>query len=161
MDSGLRRNDEDVSAHMFILLEKPDWREAMGLIAAARGVYVYVTAATLNETVIVTRLKRGSRARNLVNHTMQLSGFEVVPVDAKMASLAYDAFEIYGKGSGHSAQLNFGDTFSYALAKTKNVPLRFKGNNFSRTEVWCCLPVQGQKWPLHRHKPTIPNPTGS
>ena len=66
---------------------------------------------------------------------MQLSRFEVVPVDAAMADLAYDAFEIYGKGSGHPAQLNFGDTFSYALAKIKNVPLLFKGDDFSRTDV--------------------------
>jgi ribonuclease VapC len=70
---------------------------------------------------------------------VQLSRFEVLPVDAVMAQLAYDAFEIYGKGSGHAAQLNFGDTFSYALAKIKNVPLLFKGNDFSRTDVRGCM----------------------
>ena len=123
----------DTSALMSIILEEPDWREIMSRIAAARC--VYISAATLTETLIVTRVKRGSRARNLVNHTMQLSRFEVVPVDAAMAELAYDAFEIYGKGSGHPAQLNFGDTFSYALAKIKNVPLLFKGDDFSLTDV--------------------------
>lgn len=46
-----------------------------------------------------------------------------------------NAFEIYGKGSGHPAQLNFGDTFSFALAKVKNVPLLYKGNDFSQTDV--------------------------
>ena len=123
----------DTSALMSIILEEPDWREIMSRVGAARC--VYISAATLSETLIVTRVKRGSRARNLVHHTMQLSRFEVVPVDAAMAELAYDAFEIYGKGSGHPAQLNFGDTFSYALAKMKNVPLLFKGNDFSRTDV--------------------------
>ena len=123
----------DTSALMSIILEEPDWREIMSRVGVARC--VYISAATLTETLIATRVKRGSRARNLVHHTMQLSRFEVVPVDAAMAELAYDAFEIYGKGSGHPAQLNFGDTFSYALAKMKNVPLLFKGNDFSRTDV--------------------------
>ena len=67
----------------------------------------------------------------------------MIAVDTTMAELAYDTFEIYGKGSGHPAQLNFGDTFSYALAKIKNVPLLFKGDDFSRTDVQSCLPVQG------------------
>ena len=70
---------------------------------------------------------------------MQLSRFEVVPVDTAMAELAYDTFEIYGKGSGHPAQLNFGDTFSYALATIKNVPLLFKGDDFSRTDLQSAL----------------------
>ena len=59
----------------------------------------------------------------------------MIAVDTTMAELAYDTFEIYGKGSGHPAQLNFGDTFSYALATIKNVPLLFKGDDFSRTDV--------------------------
>ena len=126
----------DTSALMSVILEEPDWREIMSRVGAARC--VYISAATLTETLIVTRVKRGSRARNLVHHTVQLSRFEVVPVDAAMAELAYDAFEIYGKGSGHPAQLNFGDTFSYALAKIKNVPLLFKGSDFSRTDVRAC-----------------------
>ena len=127
----------DTSALMAIILEEPDWQDITRLIASATG--VYISAATLTETLIVTRVKRGARARNLVNHTMQLSRFDVVPVDAAMAHLAYDAFEIYGKGSGHPAQLNYGDTFSYALAKIKNVPLLFKGNDFSRTDVQSCV----------------------
>ena len=59
----------------------------------------------------------------------------MIAIDTTMADLAYDAFEIYGKGSGHPAQLNFGDTFSYALATIKNVPLVFKGDDFSRTDL--------------------------
>ena len=55
----------------------------------------------------------------------------------RWAELAYDACESYGN-SGHAAQLNFGDTFSYALAKVKNLPLLFKGNDFSQTDVQSC-----------------------
>ena len=63
----------------------------------------------------------------------------MIAVDTTMADLAYDAFEIYGKGSGHPAHLNFGDTFSYALATIKNVPLLFKGDDFSRTDLQSAL----------------------
>ena len=59
----------------------------------------------------------------------------MIAVDTTMAELAYDTFEIYGKGSGHPAQLNFGDTFSYALATIKNVPLLFKGDDFAQTDL--------------------------
>jgi ribonuclease VapC len=42
---------------------------------------------------------------------------------------------VYGKGSGHSASLNFGDLFSYALAKVRGLPLLFKGDGFGHTDV--------------------------
>lgn len=41
----------------------------------------------------------------------------------------------YGKGRGHPAQLNFGDCFSYAMAKTAGVPLLYVGDDFSRTDL--------------------------
>jgi ribonuclease VapC len=41
----------------------------------------------------------------------------------------------YGKGTGHPAGLNFGDLFSYALAKSRGVPLLFKGDDFARTDI--------------------------
>jgi ribonuclease VapC len=50
----------------------------------------------------------------------------------------------YGRGSGHPAQLNFGDCFSYALAKTRGVPLLFKGQDFANTDVRVALPVAGE-----------------
>ena len=47
----------------------------------------------------------------------------------------------YGKGSGHPAGLNFGDVFSYALAKTRHLPLLFKGEDFSKTDIRPALPI--------------------
>ena len=49
--------------------------------------------------------------------------------------IASHAFASYGKGSGHPAQLNFGDLFAYALAKSRDIPLLFKGNDFAQTDV--------------------------
>ncbi len=51
------------------------------------------------------------------------------PVDTRQA------YRDFGKASGHPAKLNFGDCFSYALAKTKGEPLLFKGQDFSRTDL--------------------------
>lgn len=42
---------------------------------------------------------------------------------------------LYGKGTGHPAQLNFGDSSSYALAKSLDAPLLFKGEDFIHTDV--------------------------
>ena len=61
-------------------------------------------------------------------------GVEVVDVNARQASIARGAFLNFGKGR-HPAKLNFGDTFSYALAMHLAEPLLFKGSDFSQTNV--------------------------
>ena len=55
---------------------------------------------------------------------------------------AWKAFIAFGKGSGHPAGLNFGDVFSYALAKVRRVPLLFKGNDFSQTDIVSAITMQ-------------------
>lgn len=59
---------------------------------------------------------------------------EIVPVDEQQSRIALDAFRRYGKGR-HSARLNYGDCFTYALAKLSGEPLLFKGNDFSQTDI--------------------------
>lgn len=61
-------------------------------------------------------------------------GVSVVPVSTEQAVLASQARNIYGKGR-HVADLNFGDVFVYALAKSLDEPLLFKGNDFIHTDV--------------------------
>ncbi|NJN47954.1 MAG: type II toxin-antitoxin system VapC family toxin [Candidatus Competibacteraceae bacterium] len=58
----------------------------------------------------------------------------LIPVDSEQAFVAWQAFRQYGKGR-HSAGLNFGDCFSYALAKALGEPLLFKGDDFSKTDL--------------------------
>jgi ribonuclease VapC len=62
-------------------------------------------------------------------------GVVVIPMDIVQARIAIDAYSKFGKGQKHSAQLNFGDTFAYALAKQLNEPLLFVGDDFSQTDV--------------------------
>ena len=59
---------------------------------------------------------------------------EVVAFDVRQAAEARAAFLRYGKGR-HKAALNMGDCASYALAKSRNLPLLFKGQDFARTDL--------------------------
>ena len=70
---------------------------------------------------------------------LRLPLFEFVPPSAAEAQAAYAAFVAFGKGSGHPASLNYGDLFSYALAKVRGLPLLFKGNDFSETDIATAL----------------------
>ena len=62
-------------------------------------------------------------------------GEEMVGVDAATYADVVDAYLCYGKGTGHPARLNFGDCFSYAMAKRAGVPLLYKGDDFSKTDL--------------------------
>jgi ribonuclease VapC len=63
------------------------------------------------------------------------AGIEVAQVDAEQARLALTARITYGRGMGHGGVLNFGDAFSYALAKSLDAPLLFVGDDFTTTDV--------------------------
>ncbi len=82
--------------------------------------------------VLISRL--GALAEPELRCTLEDAAIEIVPVSVDQASLATSAFRQFGKGR-HPAGLNFGDCFSYALAKGSGQPLLFKGNDFSKTDV--------------------------
>jgi ribonuclease VapC len=64
----------------------------------------------------------------------------VLSFDGVLYQTARDAFDRYGKGRGHRAQLNFGDCLAYAVAKARDVPLLYKGADFARTDIRSALP---------------------
>ena len=63
---------------------------------------------------------------------------EIVPVDMDQVRLARRGFHKYGKGR-HPAALNYGDCFSYALSRLKQLPLLYKGNDFSQTDIMSAI----------------------
>lgn len=69
-----------------------------------------------------------------VRNFVSLMGISVAAIDPDMTAIALDAFRRYGKGR-HPAGLNFGDCFAYACAKYHKVPLLYKGNDFSQTDI--------------------------
>lgn len=61
-------------------------------------------------------------------------GIEIVLTDRALVEAAYQGWLRYGKRR-HAAGLNYGDCFSYALAKLRQEPLLFKGDDFSQTDI--------------------------
>ena len=57
-----------------------------------------------------------------------------MPVDQHLAEAAFDAWLRFGKGN-HVARLNFGDVFSYALARHWSLPLLCVGDDFGHTDL--------------------------
>jgi ribonuclease VapC len=63
----------------------------------------------------------------------------IVNVDLNQAEIARRAYQKFGKGSGHQAQLNFGDCFAYALTKASGELLLQKGSDFTKTDIECVI----------------------
>jgi ribonuclease VapC len=96
---------------------------------------VLVSAPTVLEARMVVFGRRGARALVLLDDLVRLPSFEIVPLGEVELAAAWGAFVVYGKGSGHPAGLNYGDVFSYAVAKVRGVPLLFKGEDFVHTDI--------------------------
>ncbi|RYE79005.1 MAG: type II toxin-antitoxin system VapC family toxin [Myxococcales bacterium] len=125
----------DTSALVAIILGEAD---AERLARVLQTDTVALTAASLFEASMVVESRQGpDGARDLRSLLGELD-VQIVAVDAEMAQAAHQAWQRFGKGR-HPAGLNFGDCFSYALAKTWGVPLLFKGNDFTQTDVASAL----------------------
>ena len=122
----------DTSAVLAIILDEPEGKP-FGLLVA--GHTAMVSAPTVVEARLALERKAGPLAEGLLASFVARRSVAIVPFDAIMISVALDAFRRYGKGRGHPAQLNFGDCLSYALAKSRNLPLLFKGDDFARTDL--------------------------
>ncbi len=79
------------------------------------------------------------RAIDDLDAFLAAAGIALAPVDAAQARLALQARIRFGRGMGHGGVLNFGDAFSYALARSRNAPLLFVGDDFSTTDVLAAL----------------------
>ena len=122
----------DTSALVAIMREEEGADRYDSLINDAP--FVSMSAASYVEAVMVMVSGRNGRFRNRLDQVIGEFSIEIVPVTAEQAHLAADAFIAFGKGR-HSAALNYGDCFAYALAKATGEPLLFKGNDFTRTDV--------------------------
>ena len=123
----------DTSALVAIVFAEPE-RDAL-IAAIERAERTLVGSVTVTETRMVVHARRGQRAVVLVDDLLRLPFFEIVPPGSAEMDAAYAAFVAYGKGNGHPAALNFGDVFSYALAKTRGLPLLYKGRDFAETDI--------------------------
>ena len=126
----------DTSALIAILGREPD--AALYAEAIAEADSPLISAATLLELHIVMLNRHGGRAGQLVDRLIQDAGFQIEHFTAQHLELAREAYARYGKGR-NSAGLNYGDCFSYALAKATGLPLLFKGSDFAKTDLVAAL----------------------
>lgn len=122
----------DTSAIMAVLHDETERRRFNEMIEAAPR--KRLSAATLLELSIVTEVRHGAEGIRELDLYLATAGIETLAVDRAQALLARDAFRRFGKGR-HRAALNFGDCFSYALAKALDEPLLFKGGDFELTDI--------------------------
>ena len=122
----------DASAVIAILPAEDDAeRYTRAIEVAARP---RISAASYLEAAVVIDNRGDVLAQREFDRFIRRAGMEVVSVNLEQAELARQAYRDFGKGR-HPAGLNFGDCFSYALAKFTGEPLLFKGADFSRTDV--------------------------
>ena len=90
-----------------------------------------MSAANYLEAGIVIDAAGDAVASTRLDATLTKLGVEIAPVTEVQAKLARQAYRDFGKGSGHPAQLNFGDCFAYALAMERGEDLLYKGEDFA------------------------------
>jgi ribonuclease VapC len=122
----------DTSAIAAILFNEPEAAALESKIAD--DPIRLMSAGTVIETGIIIESRLGEPGGRELDLWLQRAMVEIVPVDEEQAEMARRGWRRFGKGR-HPAGLNYGDCFAYALAVTRNEPLLFKGNDFTKTDV--------------------------
>ena len=94
-----------------------------------------MSAANMLETSMVMHNRLGAIAHRSIDEFITDADVDIIDMTRRTADIAFGAFRRFGKGAGRPSVLNFGDCFSYALARELNLPLLFKGNDFSQTDI--------------------------
>jgi len=123
----------DTSALMAIIKNEAERASFMQLLKQAER--VLISAGTVIEARVVAHRRGGKALVEALDDLLITISAEIMPVEEAEADIAHAGFVQYGKGGGHRAQLNFGDLFSYALAKALGVPLLYKGDDFAHTDI--------------------------
>ena len=122
----------DTSAVIAILYREPEAPEFAQSIHDAD--VCRISVANYVELSMVIQNQLGPEGMQQAEAFFRRAGVNIEPVTVDHGELARQAFLDFGKGR-HKAGLNFGDCFSYALAKATGEPLLFKGNDFSQTDI--------------------------
>lgn len=127
----------DTSAVIAITLEEPDADNLLTAVSTANE--AFIAAPTALELEIVLRSKTGPNGPS-ASRVLQSLAVKTVPFTLDHLAAAIGAYSKFGRGR-HPAQLNFGDCMAYALAKSLNAPLLFKGDDFGKTDVHSALEI--------------------
>ena len=121
----------DTSAIMAILMDEDEgpafyaamWNDGEVLVSTATAVELMIVAMGKQEPIYQAAVR-----------FLERPFIRLVPLDVEQLWLATAAHRRYGKGRDR-AGLNFGDTFAYALASARGLPLLYKGGDFARTDI--------------------------
>lgn len=127
----------DTSAIVAILRGEPDGDRYVDALATASD--SKISAGNYLEAGVIIDLNGDPVLSRRLDDLLSTSQVHVEPVTQQHAEIARRAYRDYGKGSGHPAQLNFGDCFAYALSRDTGEPLLFKGDKFGHTELQSAL----------------------
>jgi ribonuclease VapC len=123
----------DPSVLVAIVTREPAARAYSRLITAAP--VRRLSAAGYVELAAVIDGRRDPVLSGALDGAIRATGIEIMPFTPSQARIARTAYQQFGRGSGHPAQLNMGDCFSYALARDLGEPLLFKGRDFALTDI--------------------------
>lgn len=122
----------DSSVLLAICFREPEHAEFTAAILSADD--ARLSAPNLVEAIMVIEARRGELGARELDRAVVSLGLTVVPFDASHIVAAREGFRRFGKGR-HRTALNFGDCCAYGLAKTLDMPLLFKGNDFVLTDI--------------------------
>jgi ribonuclease VapC len=138
----------DASAIVAILAGEADADALVDRIERADGPITVSPLVRFEATVSLARARSRSgrrirrpdarlirRVRKLVDDFLDEIGASEIPIAAEIGDAALDAAARYGKAVGHAADLNFGDCFAYACAKTLRARLLYTGSDFAKTDL--------------------------
>ncbi len=130
----------DSSAVVAIALQESGYRRLAQRIADERSATLSVANYVETGQVLAQR-QPGAPEQALADFhaLLQRLDIQLAPVDEAQARVALDARLKYGRGFGHRAGLNYSDCFAYALAKTRNLPLLYVGDDFTHTDIVSAL----------------------
>ena len=138
----------DASVIVAILIEEDDADEIYAKLDTSKRGFFVSPLVRFEASVIVARHKHTAtkrkpkpsskdleRARAVVDNFLSLLGARDIAINSDVGRIAMEAAQTYGRFVGHKAQLNFGDCYAYACAKSHRLPLLYKGNDFAHTDL--------------------------
>lgn len=126
----------DTSAIMALVFGEPD--HALYSACLARNPGSGIAAPNWLEATMVVEGRGDTAATAELQALLDEGWLSVVAFEPAHAEAARHAWRRFGKGR-HPAALNYGDCMAYAVASNAGVPLLYKGNDFSRTDIGSAL----------------------
>lgn len=133
----------DASVIVALLRREPGYEEIEKRLSAVDGPFFVSPLVKFEATIALARQKAATKpspdllrqAQRAVDVLVEALDAEEIAISPEIGRQAVEASAVYGKAVGHIADLNFGDCYAYACAKTLGVPLLYKGSDFAHTDL--------------------------